>query len=135
MTSPPTISVLMPAYNAGRYVAEAVESILGQTFADFEFLIVDDGSTDGTPAILRRYRAEDPRIRLVSRPNTGLGRALNEALGVARGGLGGSCGRACTPPTWRCPTVSPARWSSSATTPRSSASAAISSSSTPTAAT
>src|SRR6476661_6105481 len=83
----PPVSVLMPVYNAGRYVAEAVESILGQTYADFEFLIVDDGSTDRSRAILERYAARDPRIRLVSRPNTGYAAALNELLGLARGEL------------------------------------------------
>ena len=51
----PVVSVCMPAYNCQRYVAEAIESILGQTFRDFEFLIIDDGSTDGSLAILKRY--------------------------------------------------------------------------------
>ena len=83
----PTVSVLMPVYNAARYVAEAVESILGQTFADFELLIVDDGSTDRSRAILERYQARDERIRLTSRPNTGYAVALNELLGLARGEL------------------------------------------------
>jgi len=83
----PTVSVLMPVYNAERYLSEAVESILGQTFADFEFLIVDDGSTDRSRAILERYAARDPRIRLTSRPNTGYAAALNELLGLARGEL------------------------------------------------
>jgi glycosyltransferase involved in cell wall biosynthesis len=81
----PTVSVHMPVYNAQRYVAEAVESILGQTFTDFEFIILDDGSTDGSPAILRRYAAEDGRIRLVSRPNAGVGKTRNECLAMARG--------------------------------------------------
>ena len=81
----PTVSVIMPVYNAERYVAEAVESILAQTFTDFEFLIVDDGSTDGSRKILERYAAQDPRIHLKSRPNTGLVIALNEMLSDARG--------------------------------------------------
>ena len=75
----------MPVYNAERYVAEAVESILDQTLGDFEFLIVDDGSTDGSRRILERYAARDPRIRLASRPNTGYLVALNEMLAAARG--------------------------------------------------
>jgi glycosyltransferase involved in cell wall biosynthesis len=79
----PSISVCMPVYNAERYVAEAVESILDQTLGDFEFLIVDDGSTDGSRRILERYAARDPRIRLTSRPNTGLVGALNEMLAAA----------------------------------------------------
>jgi glycosyltransferase involved in cell wall biosynthesis len=83
----PTVSVLMPVHNAERYLAEAVESILGQTFADFEFLIIDDGSTDRSRAILERYAAHDERIHLTSRPNTGYTVALNELLGLARGEL------------------------------------------------
>jgi glycosyltransferase involved in cell wall biosynthesis len=81
----PAISVLLPAYNAARYVAEAVESILAQTYGDFEFLIVDDGSTDDTPRILSRYAGRDRRIHYVSRPNTGLVTALNEMLARSRG--------------------------------------------------
>jgi glycosyltransferase involved in cell wall biosynthesis len=84
-TDAPAISVLLPAYNAARYVAEAVDSILAQTFTDFELLIVDDGSTDDTPRILRHYAERDRRIHLVSRPNTGLVIALNEMLARSRG--------------------------------------------------
>ena len=84
---PPLISVLMPVYNAERYVVEAVESILAQTFRDFEFLIIDDGSTDRSRVILERYAAQDDRIRFISRPNTGLIVALNEGLALARGDL------------------------------------------------
>jgi len=82
---PPTISVLMPVYNAQRYVAEAVESILNQTFGDFEFLIVDDGSRDRSLKILQHYAKRDDRIHLISRPNTGLVVALNELLSLAQG--------------------------------------------------
>ncbi len=85
MTKPPVVSVLMPVYNAERYVAEAVESILTQTFTDFEFLIVDDGSSDGTPEVLRRYEKSDSRVRLTIRTNLGLVPTLNEMLGAARG--------------------------------------------------
>ena len=88
MTSdPPLVSVCMPVYNATRYLAEAVESILGQTFRDFEFLITDDGSTDRSLAILKRYAAQDARIRLWSRPNAGYVVRLNEMLHQARGDL------------------------------------------------
>jgi glycosyltransferase involved in cell wall biosynthesis len=79
------LSVLMPVYNAERYVAEAVESILAQTYSDFEFLIINDGSTDGSLKILRRYERQDSRIRLISRANTGYVVALNEMLDLARG--------------------------------------------------
>ena len=82
-----SVSVCMPVYNTERYVAEAVESILAQTFGDFEFIIIDDGSTDGSRAILERYAKQDDRIRLISRPNTGIVGARNEALGLAKGEL------------------------------------------------
>jgi glycosyltransferase involved in cell wall biosynthesis len=84
---PPQISVCMPVYNAKRYLAEAVESILAQTYRDFEFLIIDDGSTDQSLAILERYAAQDARIRLSSRPNAGYVVRLNEMVNAARGEL------------------------------------------------
>ena len=83
----PAVSVLMPVYNAERFVAQTVNTILGQTLGDFEFLIINDGSTDGSLAILQDYAKRDPRIRLVSRPNTGYVAALNEGLGLARAQL------------------------------------------------
>ena len=83
----PLISVLMPVYNAERYLVAAMESVLGQTLPDFEFLIIDDGSTDRSRSILEQYASCDRRIRLVSRPNTGHARALNEMLAMARGEL------------------------------------------------
>ena len=83
--TPPRVSVIMPVYNAERFLAEAFESILSQTFRDFEFITIDDGSTDGSRAMLERFAAADGRIRLVSRPNTGYTVALNEAVGLARG--------------------------------------------------
>jgi glycosyltransferase involved in cell wall biosynthesis len=84
--SEPTVSVVMAAWNAESFVAEAVESILGQTFDDFEFIVVDDGSMDGTGAILDAYAARDPRIRLATNDrNLGLIRSLNRSLAMARG--------------------------------------------------
>lgn len=84
MTDSPRVSVLMSVYNGARYLQEAVDSILGQTFDDFEFIIVDDGSTDATPAILDSYT--DARIvRLRNEANIGLTRSLNKGLAVARG--------------------------------------------------
>ncbi len=80
----PRVSVALPVYNCERYVAEAIESILAQTFTDFELLIVDDGSTDGALPILNRFAARDSRIRVISRPNTGIVGALNETWGLAR---------------------------------------------------
>jgi glycosyltransferase involved in cell wall biosynthesis len=75
----------MPAYNAERYVAEAVESVLSQDFGDLELVVVDDGSTDGTRVILQGYAAADPRVRLISRPNTGLIGARTDTLRAATG--------------------------------------------------
>ena len=60
----PAVSVVMPVYNGETYVAAAIESILGQTFTDFEFLIIDDGSQDGSLELIRSYEACDDRIRL-----------------------------------------------------------------------
>src|ERR1035437_8612478 len=84
MATIPTLSVCMPVYNAQAYVRQATESILNQSFADFEFIIIHDGSTDDSRKILEELARRDSRIRLVSRPNTGYTKALNEALGLAR---------------------------------------------------
>ena len=73
----------MPVYNGARYVAEAIDSILAQTFSDFEFIIVDDGSTDRSLKIIRNYEKRDARIKVISRPNTGIVGALNDALAAA----------------------------------------------------
>ena len=81
----PAVSVIMPAYNVAEYIAEAVESVLAQTFSDFELLIVNDGSTDGTPEIARRYAALDPRLHLIEQENRGLAAARNAALRQAKG--------------------------------------------------
>ncbi len=81
----PTISVLLPIYNGEKYLVEAIDSILAQTFTDFELIVIDDGSTDGTLAILQHYQTLDSRIRLVSRENKGLVATLNEGVNLARG--------------------------------------------------
>lgn len=83
MNRPAQISVVLPVYNAERYLAAAVESILAQTFTSFELLAIDDGSRDGSLAILRRFAAKDPRVRVISRPNTGIVGALNDGLAAA----------------------------------------------------
>lgn len=82
----PKVTVLMPVYNAARYLREAMESILSQTFSDFELLIIDDGSTDAGPAIIDSF--DDPRIRLIRHEkNLGLIATLNEGLRAAKAGL------------------------------------------------
>ena len=77
------ISVLMTSYNAEEFIAQAVKSILEQTESDFECLIVDDGSTDDTIRILKRFR--DPRIRLIEAGRIGLAKALNLGMREVRG--------------------------------------------------
>lgn len=81
----PQLSVLMPVYNAGKYLIEAIESIIDQTFYDFEFLIIDDGSTDNSLSIISDYKSKDSRIIFISRENLGVTTTLNQLLGLARG--------------------------------------------------
>jgi teichuronic acid biosynthesis glycosyltransferase TuaG len=81
------VSVIMPAYNAGRYIAESVESVLAQTFGDWELVVVDDGSADDTGEVVGRFAAADARVRYVRRPNGGQAAARNTGLGEARGRL------------------------------------------------
>lgn len=81
----PIISVMMLVYNTRRFVEAAARSILNQSFGDFELIVIDDGSTDGSTAILRRLAEEDRRIRLVSRKNCGITASRNEAVSLARG--------------------------------------------------
>lgn len=85
VTVTPVISVILPVYNGENYIAEAIESILCQTFSNFELIVIDDGSTDDTRIILLEYQAKDQRIVLVSRENKGLVETLNEGVALARG--------------------------------------------------
>ncbi len=78
----PKITVLMPAYNAEKYIGDAIESVLQQTFTDFELLIVNDGSTDDTVEVIRSY--DDPRIVVIYQDNKGIAHALNYGLKYAR---------------------------------------------------
>jgi glycosyltransferase involved in cell wall biosynthesis len=80
----PAISVIMPVRNGAQWLAEAVASVRAQDFPDFEFLIVDDGSDDGTVALLSRFAAADCRIRLVRQAPQGIVPALNTAITKAR---------------------------------------------------
>ncbi len=79
----PTISVIMPVYNVAPYIYRAVSSVLNQTFADFEFIVIDDGSTDKTAEIIRSF--QDSRIRLYERCREGTVYQLNYGLRKARG--------------------------------------------------
>lgn len=82
-TVTPRVSVILPVYNGEAYLLEAIESILGQTYADFELIVLDDGSRDGTAALLDAVR--DPRVRVVHQENIGLALTLNKGIALARG--------------------------------------------------
>lgn len=79
----PTISVVMSVYNGQDYLSAAIESILNQKFKDFEFIIINDGSTDSSLKIIKQYK--DPRIVIISRKNKGLVASLNEGITGAQG--------------------------------------------------
>lgn len=81
----PVVSVVLPVFNAARYLSAALASVQTQTFGDFEVIAVDDGSSDGSGAILDRIAATEPRLRVIRRPNTGIVGALNDGLAAARG--------------------------------------------------
>ena len=83
----PTVSIIMAVHNAEDFLDAAVSSILHQSFGDFEFIIIDDGSTDRSTQLLQDFARRDNRVRLISRPNKGLTPSLNEGLQLARGDL------------------------------------------------
>ena len=83
----PAISVAMSVYNGERFLTEAIESVLAQSWRDFEFLMLDDGSSDGSLAVMRHFAARDPRIRVISRENRGLVASLNQLLAEAQAPL------------------------------------------------
>jgi glycosyltransferase involved in cell wall biosynthesis len=79
------ISVILPVHNAQPFLSAALQSIAAQTCTDFECLIIDDGSTDASPALADQFAADDARFRVVHRPNRGLVAALNEGIALAGG--------------------------------------------------
>jgi len=82
--SVPTVSVIMPSYNVGKYIGEAMESILNQTFNDFEFIIIDDASSDNTINEIQKHK--DPRIKIIeNQDNSGPGACMNKAMRIAQG--------------------------------------------------
>lgn len=81
----PIITVLMPVYNAQTFLQQAVDSVLGQSFADFELLCIDDGSTDDSPRMLADYSDRDARVCVITKENSGYGDSMNQGIAQARG--------------------------------------------------
>ncbi len=85
MSSNPMISVVMPVYNGEKFLKEAIESILNQTYKDFEFLIVYDESTDGTLSIIQEFQEQDARVVLINGDKEGISGALNKGIKKSKG--------------------------------------------------
>ena len=85
MSLAPRVSVLTPIFNVERYLPECLDSLLGQTLDDIEFICINDGSTDNSLAILKQYAERDDRIVIIDKPNGGYGESMNRGLDLARG--------------------------------------------------
>ena len=85
LTAQPLVSVLMPNYNYGEFIGEAIESVLRQTYSNFELIVCDDGSTDNSRAVVERYQARDARIKLLRQDNGGQGAAIYSAYAASKG--------------------------------------------------
>ena len=81
----PIISVVMPVYNNEKYLDDSIRSILNQTYNNFEFIIINDGSTDGSFTIINSYLRKDDRIILINKENTGISQSLNEGIKISKG--------------------------------------------------
>ena len=83
--STPKVSILVPVYNVERFLPQCLDALCGQTLRDIEIICINDGATDGSPAILHEYAARDARIRVIDKRNTGYGHSLNLGISQARG--------------------------------------------------
>src|SRR6185369_2448604 len=81
------VSIVMPAYNAGKYIADSIESVLAQTYSDWELIVVDDGSTDDTASVVHDFMKRERRVRYVYQENGRLGKARNTGIRDSRGDL------------------------------------------------
>ena len=81
----PSITVLMAVYNGDRWLAESIQSVLGQTFTNFEFIIINDGSDDYSPQIISQFAKKDSRIHVYDKENSGLTDSLNYGIEKAQG--------------------------------------------------
>ena len=81
----PKVSIVVPCYNIQKYVGRCIESLLAQTFTDFELILVNDGSTDDTLSILKEYEKKDSRIIVLEKENGGLSDARNAGMKIAKG--------------------------------------------------
>ena len=83
--NPVKVSVLVPICNVEKYLRECLDSLIHQTMRELQIICIDDGSTDSSPAIIEEYRQRDPRIEVITKPNSGYGDSMNKGLERARG--------------------------------------------------
>ncbi|WP_244834814.1 glycosyltransferase family 2 protein [Clostridium sp. BJN0001] len=79
------VSVIMPVFNAEKYLEESIKSVLNQTYKNFEFIIINDGSTDSSLSIINKFKSMDNRIRVIDQKNNGIVYSLNKGISTAKG--------------------------------------------------